>query len=180
MCLKTNNKLRVSCTDGLALTCSKWPCCCCKFWCLTGCLTLNPAALKGVKGRVKPGKIWLCYLKKTLENISSLHTYSSWISPISSAPSTEYLVFPIQIPNLLLHSNLSFDGFFLFPSCFWCRFLISQLQLGALAEVGVGPLPIEPGSFIFELFPFPQIHTIFILCSSMSTYPSGSLCSNTG
>lgn len=74
---------------------------------------------------------------------------SSRINPISFTPSTEYLIFPIpQAPKLLLHSNLSFHSFFPLPVLFLVQFShhSHQPQLGALAEVGAGPLPIEPGN----------------------------------
>lgn len=40
----------------MTLTRSKWPCWCWKCCCLSEYLTLSPAALEGVKGRVKPQK----------------------------------------------------------------------------------------------------------------------------
>lgn len=114
MCLRTSSKFRLSCVVNSVNVCSK---CCC----LVGYFTLSPAALKGVRGRAKPLKdLVLLFKKSTQEHLLTQELIdSSWINLISSTPSTEYFVFPTQIPNLLLHLNLSFHALFPLPILFF-------------------------------------------------------------
>lgn len=125
----------------------------------------------------------LLFLKAITKTSSSHAVYaggplgsSSTAVDLPPAASMKYLIFPVaRMPSLLLHSDLSFQCIFsspfppfgaVLPLLHWCG-----QEARTAARHGELEAPVLCTTvLIFKLFPFPKVHMISILCSSMSTY----------